>query len=72
MTYTVQDRQTLMDIALQELGDVTGLVALAQRNGISITHEPQAGDRLEIDEGMILKKEVVQYFRSNKIIVVSR
>jgi len=72
MRYTVQNRQTLMDIALQELGDVAGLVALAQRNNMSITQELQAGNILEIDEGMILKKEVVQYFKSNQIIIVSK
>jgi len=47
-------------------------VALAQRNNMSITQELQAGNILEIDEGMILKKEVVQYFKSNQIIIVSK
>lgn len=37
MEVTVKDRQSLLDIAVQSLGGVEGVFALAERNNISIT-----------------------------------
>lgn len=37
MQITVNDRQTLLDIAVIALGSAAGVFALAQRNGISVT-----------------------------------
>lgn len=37
MQITVNDRQTLLDIAVIALGSVAGVFALAQRNGLSVT-----------------------------------
>lgn len=37
MEVTVKDRQSLLDIAVQSLGGIEGVFALAERNNISIT-----------------------------------
>ncbi|MCD8266404.1 MAG: hypothetical protein LUC33_04535 [Prevotellaceae bacterium] len=49
MEVTVKDRQSLLDIAVQTLGGVEGVFALAERNGVGIT------DRLE--DGTVLQWE---------------
>lgn len=47
MQITVKDRQSLADIAVQYLGGVEGIFALAERNGISITARLQDGQTLD-------------------------
>ena len=37
MQITVNDRQTLLDIAVIVLGSAAGVFALAQRNGLPVT-----------------------------------
>lgn len=46
MTITVNDRQTLFDIALTALGGVAGVFDLARRNNIPITATLSDGQRL--------------------------
>ena len=50
MKVTVQPRQTLSDIAIQIYGDLRGLEALMDANGISATDELQPGTVLECPE----------------------
>lgn len=45
---TVQPRQTLLDIAMQYLGDATRVVELANLNGIGITDTLTTGQQLQI------------------------
>ena len=47
MQITVKDRQSLADIAVQYLGGVEGIFALAERNGISITAKLKDGQTLD-------------------------
>lgn len=47
MQITVKDRQSLADIAVQYLGGVEGIFALAERNGISITAKLEDGQTLD-------------------------
>lgn len=47
MQITVKDRQSLADIAVQYLGGVEGIFALAERNGISITARLTDGQTLD-------------------------
>lgn len=47
MQITVKDRQSLADIAVQYLGGVEGIFALAERNGISITARLADGQTLD-------------------------
>lgn len=47
MQVIVKDRQSLIDIAVQVLGDATGIFALAERNNICITDRLHDGQVLE-------------------------
>lgn len=47
MQITVKDGQSLADIAVQYLGGVEGIFALAERNGISITAKLKDGQTLD-------------------------
>ncbi len=47
MQITVKDRQSLADIAVEYLGGVEGIFALAERNGISITARLEDGQTLD-------------------------
>jgi len=46
MEAIVKDRQTLLDMAVQTLGGVEGVFALAERNGLSITARLDDGEAL--------------------------
>lgn len=47
MEVTVEDRQSMADLAIQTLGGVDGLFALAGRNGLGITAQLRDGMVLE-------------------------
>lgn len=47
MQIAVKDRQSLADIAVEYLGGVEGIFALAERNGISITSRLEDGQTLD-------------------------
>lgn len=49
MEVTVEDRQSMPDLAIQTLGGVDGLFSLAERNGLSITAQLKDGMVLEWD-----------------------
>jgi hypothetical protein len=63
--YTVQYQQSLLDIALQECGDVLAIIDIALLNNISITEDLEAGQVLLLPEAT--KPEVVKYYRDRKI-----
>lgn len=50
MTVTVQNRQTLSDIAIQVYGDIRGVTLIAQANNISITDNLTPGTELDCPE----------------------
>ena len=49
MQITVNDRQTLLDIAVIALGSAAGVFALAQRNGLPITATLSNGQTLNYE-----------------------
>lgn len=51
MKTKVKDGQTMADIAIQEFGSWEAMVAIAQKNGISITEIPELGTELTLPEG---------------------
>ena len=51
MKTKVKDGQTMADIAIQEFGSWEAMVAIAQKNGISITEIPEPGTELTLPEG---------------------
>ena len=62
-TVKLKDRQTPVDIAIQEYGSFEGVFALAERNGISITEVLAAGQELETAPQDVVDKLVSERFR---------
>jgi hypothetical protein len=67
--YTVQYRQSLLDVALQECGNVSAVVDIAVLNGISITEDLNEGDILILPE--IIKNEVAKYYKDRNIVLAT-
>lgn len=58
----VQDRQTLVDMALVATGSVEGVVALAVRNGVSPTEPLQVGLQLNTHPEDIVDSNIVSRY----------
>jgi hypothetical protein len=69
ITATVQQGQSLMDMAIQHTGDMAGLFEIAKANGISITTEILPGARLNIPPA--LNKDAVKYFAEKQITIAT-
>ena len=67
--YTVKYRQSLLDVALQECGDISAVVDIAVLNGISITEDLNEGDILILPE--IIKNEVAKYYKDRNIVLAT-
>lgn len=67
----VQDRQTLLDVAIQYLGDAAGAIDLAQLNNISITENLQAGQILKIETDLVIDNRVVSYLREKDVVPIT-
>ena len=67
----VHDRQTLLDVAIQHLGDATGALELAVLNNLSLTAELQAGQVLQVDTNQIVNAKVVNYLKQKDVIPIT-
>lgn len=65
MTVTILEGQSLLDIALQELGSIEGAYALAVLNGLSLTDSLAAGRVLQLPEEV--DKRIVKYYSERNI-----
>lgn len=68
MTITVQQRQSVLDIALQYFGSIEAAFLVAERLGVSITDRLTAGMTLEYDASEIIDNNVVAYYAKNNIV----
>lgn len=68
MKIIVQDRQCLADIALQACGSLEAFFAIAEKNGLSITDDLQAGQVLEYEMADVQSKQVVATYKTDNII----
>ncbi len=59
---TVYDGQTLLDIALRELGAVEAVFELADANGLRITDQLAAGQSLIVPDSAFARPELVRYY----------
>lgn len=59
MRSTIHNRQSLLDMALQECGSFKAAYALAERNGLAITDDLKAGTEIEYGPEDIAKKQIV-------------
>lgn len=64
----IEEGQVLLDIAMQEMGDVERLFELAELNGLSITERVEPGTMLSVGEPDIDRRLVCDVLRlpSNK------
>lgn len=66
MKAVVLDCQSLLDIAVQELGDISGIFELAEKTGLSLTEELEAGQEIELP-AFVTDKQVAAYYESKQI-----
>ncbi len=64
-TITIQERQTVWDIALQYCGDVEAVFQIIDINDISITEILSAGTTLTVPNA--INKRVADYYNNNGI-----
>lgn len=67
MKIIVQDRQCLADIALQACGSLEAVFAIAEKNGLSVTDDLQAGQVLDYDLADVQEKYVVAAYKTESI-----
>ncbi|MDR1984972.1 MAG: hypothetical protein LBQ28_09145 [Prevotellaceae bacterium] len=69
MEYIALNNQSLLDIAIQELGSAEAAFDIAKANNISITDDLQAGQILQIPQlsGDYVRKQTVNYYKVNEI-----
>ncbi|MEO1049514.1 MAG: hypothetical protein AAFX87_02770 [Bacteroidota bacterium] len=67
----VQDRQTMLDVAIQYLGDASGGILLAKLNNLSITEQLEAGQVLKVDTEQTIDPKVVNYLKEKDIIPIT-
>lgn len=59
----VQNKQTLIDVAVQLLGSVEGLMVLMKANGIeSVTTLPDAGTEIQYEDTDVVDKKAIIRF----------
>lgn len=67
MAYAIVDEaQNMMDMAIQYLGDMTGVFDLANANGLSITSKITPGQKLVIPTA--INPDAVKYFAAKGIV----
>lgn len=67
----VLHNQTLLDLAVQENGNVLSAFEWAIANGVSITDEPEAGQSLLSPNSVYVNTEVAEYFKNKKQLVAT-
>jgi hypothetical protein len=65
-TATVTEGQTLLDVAMQELGSPESIFDLADANGLAITAELTSGQALVIPTSLAARAELVAYYASRQ------
>ncbi len=63
----VKDNQSLFDICIQEYGNISNVVALAQSNDMNITDELTAGQQVLIPD-LATEQNILKYYAENKVI----
>jgi hypothetical protein len=66
-TITISEGQSLLDVALWQLGGVEAVWALADANGLAITDSLRAGQVLSVPEGFTVRAELVDYYAAQRL-----
>lgn len=64
---TVLYMQSLFDVVLQLTGSIEGVVAVARLNGIGITDDLEAGQKLNIPDNVELYDDIINYYKAKKV-----
>ncbi|MDR0604592.1 MAG: hypothetical protein LBG80_09850 [Bacteroidales bacterium] len=64
-TITVQERQTILDIALQYCGDVQSVFEIIELNDFSITEELKTGQAVVVTD--TYNKKITEFYSTNSI-----
>lgn len=64
---TISDGQSLLDVALQELGSIAALFDLADANGLGITDALAAGQVLAVPASAAARPELAGYFAARQV-----
>jgi hypothetical protein len=69
MTVKVLNNQSLLDIAIQELGSADAAFDIALINNINITDDLQTGQILQIPQTAndYVRRQIVNYYKINEI-----
>lgn len=67
MNTIIIHNQNLLDIAIQEHGDVRAVIELAFKNGLNITDILPIGSKLEIKDSLHSDSDVLNYYKRNSI-----
>lgn len=59
---TVLDRQTLIDIAAQELGDLERVYEIAQLNNLDLTADLITGSDIQVPDADTSKRNIIKLF----------
>lgn len=70
-TVKTLDNQRLIDIAMQELGDVEREFELALLNGLSVNDELEAGTEIKVPDFEKTKRNVVATFTNTSLLPAS-
>ena len=65
MKVIVLPEQTLLDIAIQVYGDITGVFRLAEENGLEVTDTLMPGEYLDYYPEGVVNKDIAQYYGAN-------
>lgn len=66
MNVTVLPDQTLLDIAIQEYGDLAGVFVLARENDISPTEKLTPGMTVRVPD-VVINREMREYCKANNV-----
>lgn len=66
MNVTVLPNQTLLDIAIQEYGDLAGVFILARDNDISPTEKLTPGMTVSVPD-VVINREMQEYCKANNV-----
>lgn len=66
MRQIIKDGQTLADLAVQEFGSWEAMVAIAHKNGISMTETPNAGTELMMPDE-VWNRTMQNYCKNNDV-----
>lgn len=65
-----EKEQSIIDLVIQEYGDISGLVAFAKDNNLAVDADLVPGEEYLIDPAKILRPEVVNFYRQQDLRVI--